>query len=1197
MFEVGMEATSRLENSVDIVADTGTRNATEPLATIVSGPSSASYQLQELARRHRVLSQGSLLGPYEIVGVLGSGGMGHVYRATDLRLKRDVAIKALPVEFADDPERLAQFEQEGVLLASLNHPNIAAIYDVIECDGVRYLVLEFVEGQTLDISISAGAFHVSDVLSVAQQVADALKSAHSRNIVHRDIKPSNLAITAQGMVKVLDFGIAKAGMLQSKEPVDQTKRVEADSGLVFGTPAYMSPEQASGQGLDHRADIFSLGIVLYELATSRKPFSGLTNDDTVDRILNLEPTPIRQWDSRIPQYLEEIIARCIRKNRDDRYQTAQELLDDLAAFETHIEDPDASLHNLPAQLTSFVGRKRDIKEVKRILSEHRLLTLTGPGGIGKTRLALEVLGELASYPDGIWFVELASVVDPSLLLREIASSLGIPEEPNRAPEDTMIGYLKRRHLLLVLDNCEQILSATSQFVDILLRACPHLQIVSTSREVLGTEGEIVWRVGSLEVSNSKSPCEAAQLFLERTASIQPHFSCSPRQAQIVFDICQHLDGIPLAIELASAQMRVLSLDQIRDRLTDRFELLTSRNRNVLPRQKTLQATIDWSYNLLSQPDQILFRRLSAFAGGWTLEAAEKVCAEENKQRNDVLNALSQLVDKSLVLAAEQDGAMRYRMLETILQYARARLLKSGESEFVFRQHLNWFVAMAERENLAPPANQAESWNRMEEDHDNIRAALNWAIRTDTEAALRLASAVWPIWNSKSHFEEVRFWLRETTARNIFRTPFRVNALIGSACCALNEPDLTSARSFSEEAVRLAREIGDKAGLAGALNILAKVFEINGYYVEAGSIAEESLTIFTDLNNGPGIASSLHILSLLAYRKGDYSEGRSMLERELSLHRQLGDQLGLKSCNRLLALFTRKMGEIAQARSLHEETLKASQESGNTFNVATEFCYLGRLSMLQGDLAAAWELCAKGLSIWEQLGLGQGEEFALRCLGNISLQCGNFSKAGAYCEEALKYARAIGAGPRICLALDSLGNVLAAQREYAAARSIFEEALEIARSCVNKPLLATLLHDFGVVYFSEGDNAKACSILVASFGINVELGDRVSVASSLTALAGVATVMQEYDFAARQFGLAETAYESLRIPLLPHDRVRYRYDSSIAHLRACVSPDAVGKAWAEGRQLRVEDVLESWTKIRAVFSPGSGNCGGCHIPRA
>ncbi len=477
-------------------------------------------------------------------------------------------------------------------------------------------------------------------------------------------------------------------------------------------------------------------------------------------------------------------------------------------------------HNLPAPRSSFVGREQGMFELKRELATTRLMTLTGAGGSGKTRLALEMArGLVEAYPDGVWLVELAPLSEEALVPKAVAEALEVPERPAEPIADTLADVLGDRRLLLVVDNCEHLIEAAAGLVDRLLDSCPRLRILATSREGLGVEGEARWPVPPLSVpERGRTPSseklegyESVRLFVERARERDPSFSLRPPNALAVADICRMLEGIPLAIELAAARVGTLSLEQISERLKDALGLLTRGGRTAVPRQRTLKGTLDWSYDLLSEPERGLFRRLSTFAGGWTLEASEAVGSGEGVEEGEVLDLLSGLVEKSMVVTKGSDkGGVRYRLLEPVRQYALERLEESGEAEAAKRAHAEYFLALseeAEPELLGP--REAEWYDRLEEEHDNIRAALSRALEgADPELGLRLAGAIWWFWHRHGHLREGLRWLEGALAKEGGASAIaRAKALGGIGWMAFGLGDLERAKALHKESLALSEERG------------------------------------------------------------------------------------------------------------------------------------------------------------------------------------------------------------------------------------------------------------------------------------------------------------------------------------------------------------------------------------------------------
>jgi len=597
-------------------------------------------------------------------------------------------------------------------------------------------------------------------------------------------------------------------------------------------------------------------------------------------------------------------------------------------------------NNLPRELTSFIGRESEMAEVHRLLGAAHLLTLTGPGGCGKTRLALHVAAELLhDYRDGVWLVELAALADPSLVAQTVAAQLSVPDDPQRPVLACLTNYLRDRELLLVLDNCEHLVEASACLAESLLRACPKLRILATSREPLGAPGEVAWPVPSLsqpEVSGggdaalppaSLRQYESVRLFMERAAAVAPRFAVPDESLPIVVQICRRLDGIPLAIELAAVRVKVLSLRQIADRLDDRFRLLTGGVRTALPRQQTLRAAIDWSHDLLTQPERALLRRLAVFAGGWTLEAAESVAADGELDHYEVLETLGRLVDRSLVAvdppSPGEEVATRYRLLETVRQYALERLEETGETSAVRGRHHTFYMEQAEQAEpeLEGPA-QLEWLDRLQREQDNLRAALAWSV--DPETRLRLAGALWRYWYQRGPLAEGRAWLEGALARAADCSPAaRAKACSGAGNLAAQQGDYDAARTLHEESLSLRRQLEDRRGIAGSLNNLGIAARRQGDVAVAREYFTESLSINRELGDAARIAAALVNLWVIAYECGEDAAALPWLEESRAIYEELGDEWRL-------AIVLHNLGKTALRQENLEEAVWLFQSSLTLF---------------------------------------------------------------------------------------------------------------------------------------------------------------------------------------------------------------------------------------------------------------------------
>lgn len=641
---------------------------------------------------------------------------------------------------------------------------------------------------------------------------------------------------------------------------------------------------------------------------------------------------------------------------------------------------DARRNNLPLQLTSFIGREREKAEVRELLLTSRLLTLTGSGGAGKTRLALQIAAEvLEEFPDGVWFVDLATLSDPVLVAHAVANVLNVTEQPGRPIEDTLADTLRERRLLLLLDNCEHLVARCAYLSETLLRACPHVRILATSREALGVAGETAWPTPSLSVpSGQEQPTaerlrdsEAARLFIERAVASQPGLTVTERNAQSVLEICQRLDGIPLAIELAAALVRVLAVDQIAARLGDRFALLTGGSRTALARHQTLAATMDWSYQLLSEAERTLLRRLSVFAGGWTLDAAEVVCSDDGISGTDVLSLQMQLASKSLVVVEARNGEARYRLLETIRQYARDRLVEAGEGATARRRHRDRYLAIAEQAQPELRGQKQAAWlERLETEHDNLRGALEWSHIDggDTEEGLRLAGALWMFWHVHGHFTEGRGWLQSMLAGSSGASPAaRAKAMAGAGFLAYRQGDYDGATALFQESLPLFRALEDSSGAAHALQTLGQIAVARGEFESAKTVLTESLAWCRQAGDKRIMAMALNTIGEVARCEEDYAAARSAYEASLALRREAGDRRGLAVSLGNLGHVALHQEDTRGAAALFREALMLAHELTYKLAIAEYLSGLGGVAVTDGQSARAARLLGAADSLLGVLG--------------------------------------------------------------------------------------------------------------------------------------------------------------------------------------------------------------------------------------
>ena len=766
-------------------------------------------------------------------------------------------------------------------------------------------------------------------------------------------------------------------------------------------------------------------------------------------------------------------------------------------------------HNLPAQLTSFIGREREMAEVRRLLETTRLLTLTGAGGTGKTRLALQVAAErLGNFPDGIWFVELAPLADPSLVVQSVMTTLGLRERASTAPETILKDYLHAKNLLLLLDNCEHLLVACAQFADTFLRACPHLKILASSREPLGVTGETTYRVPSLSsptptsdlqlLVSSPTQYDAVRLFIDRAQMVLPSFQVTNQNTPSIAQICYRLDGIPLALELAAARIKGMKPGQIAERLDDRFRLLTGGSRAGLPRHQTLRATMDWSYGLLSESERRLLGRLSVFAGGWMLEAAEAVCTGDTIEANNVLDLLLHLIDKSLVVVDEEakSQAARYRMLETIRQYAREKLLDSGESEHVRDRHLDFYLKFAEdAEPKLVGADQMTWFNRLDSEHDNLRNALDWSLSENrAEKGLRTAAALYRFWLTRGYWSEgyQRLVGSLRTQGADKRTLARGKALQVAGGFANMTGSSEDSHRLYDEGISILREIGEESKPLLEIALANYAFSlIYNDLATARTCAEEAAQLSRESGNTPVLALALVVLGNVARWTCDFTSALQFVEESAALCRETGDNRGLTAAIGNLTWIYIWQGDLEKAKEFAERCITITREMENKYHFTTGLLRLGivTLALDQSDEAEA---------------LLHQAVFELTEMGHIS-------NAG--------------------LARDSLGRLQLKRGNFLQAQQELRESL-------------VLLKEGSALYI---------------------------IPHSLESFAFLSSALKKAPRAARLFGATQTLREKFGTPLPPGYRTEY--ESYLASTRAQLDEATFNAAWSEGNAMTMEQAIE------------------------
>jgi RNA polymerase sigma factor (sigma-70 family) len=850
---------------------------------------------------------GRNLGGYKIVQRIGAGGMGVVYRARDLDLDRDVAVKFLSGELASRPQRLALFRSEAKSLASLNHPNIASIYRIVKTKREGpFLVLELIDGITLAARLQQGSVPMSDALDWCSQVADALEAAHQRGVIHRDLKPGNIMITTPGRVKVLDFGLARRD--RKGDPVDVSATTISglfpDFAQAAGTPGYASPEQILGQEQDARVDVFAFGCVLYECLTGDRAFRGTSKTDALAATLGSTADLSALPASAAPS-IRELIESCLEKNAGARLHDMGTVKRRIAEARTGSQSVGSAArasstpHNLPSTLTTFVGRKTEIAACRERLAQSQLLTLVGPGGCGKTRLALRVaLDALDDHPDGVWFVDLAPVSDPSRVSQAVATAMRMQGEPGVPVLDVIASRASGHSTLIVLDNCEHLLAACAETARALAACGAGVRVLATSRERLGLPAEDVFGLSPLEAPpatfeggvETVARFDAVRLFVDRARQVADAFALDAETAGTVVQICRKLEGMPLAIELAAARIRVLGVAQILTKLDQRFRLLTGGS-SEHGRQQTLEATIRWSYDLLDTDEQRLLRHLAVFAGGWSLEAAVHLSGE-GADEFEVLDSLARLVDKSLVTVEHLKGEARYSMLETVRQYAQARLAESRENDAARNRHLEFYLSLAERSAQEVSGRERSAWFlRLDRDFENTLLALEWAQQCDPEITARLVQAVSRHWISRGFLElgltATRRALQGLTAESTSTSRAVLLVLEGEYNYRMGRHE--AALEPAGRGLQIAREIGDKKAAERALWIMGNASYPVGRVEAARGYLQEALTLAREIGEPFRLCSQLNNVADLLRAQRELDAAVPYFEEALAIVRTLGEQ--------------------------------------------------------------------------------------------------------------------------------------------------------------------------------------------------------------------------------------------------------------------------------------------------------------------
>ncbi len=1093
---------------------------------------------------------------YQIVRPIGQGGVGAVFQALDARLGNTVAVKQI---LRCDAALRAAFEREARLLAALSHPVLPKVTDYfIESHG-QFLVMEYVPGNDLATSVlgQQKAPAVELVVRWADQLLDALAYLHKQNppVVHRDIKPHNLKVNAQGEIVLLDFGLAKGASDNS-----------AERSIAGYTLHYAPPEQLRGKPTDARSDLYALAASLYALLAAKEPVDALSR---LGAVAVGDPDPLQPLDrinrAVLPQ-LAQVIHRALALDPAQRFADAAAMRLALLGVDgdpttvpiaVENQEPPAPRSNLPVQLTSFFGRETELDAVQQLLVGDmvRLVTLVGPGGIGKTRMAISVAARcLAHFRDGVFFVPLASIGEADLVLPAIAQALGLREVANMPLLQSLQTHLQNSQTLLVLDNFEQVLSVAPLLNDLLM-TCPRLAVLVTSRAALQIVGEQEFPVPVLALPDGKrlpplaelEQFAAIKLFVQRAQSMKPSFVLDSANAATVVEICMRLDGLPLAIELAAASIKFLPVPAILDRLAEHLTSLRNSAHNVPDRQRTLYASIAWSYDLLDADEQALFRRLAVFAGSFSLEAAEALCKSLQARATSVLADIASLIDKSLLKPFEATAdEPRFTMLQTIREFGLQQLSAASEAQEVKNKHADYYCRFARVAGQKMWGAQLADWvGRLETEIDNLRVALthNIAHPERAEQSLQLSGSLWRFWEMYGYVAEGRSWLDRALQQSPNAYPAsRWLTLHGAGNLAVDQGEYGVAEGHYQESLALLQKLlptlaepneirSTQRGLANTMTNLGHIAFLQSNYQQAISSTEDALALHRHFENKIGQAIAIYNLAKIHLFQSNYTQAEVLGMESLALYRELGDERGIGWNLDLLGTVARQRGDYVQAATLYAECRTLFEKVSNRADMASLFLNLGEMAREQGK----------------------------------------YTKAETHYRAGLSIARAMGNKMDIANLLDRLSLLACYKRNLAKAMSLSQQSIALHRELGNLFGLGTALHTRGYLAHVQQHYAAAADDYRESLRLQAQLGDQRGMIDSFHALAALNIVGEKLPRrAVRLLYAAESVRCTLNI-CVP-ERERAEHAAQIDHVRALLDKAAFAAAAAEGKAMSLEEAV-------------------------
>ncbi|MDX1382196.1 MAG: protein kinase [Thermoanaerobaculia bacterium] len=1058
------------------------------------------------------------IGPYRLIGELGRGGMGVVYEAEDERLGRRVALKVLR-GLGNKDHAEARFQRESRAAAALDHPNICALHDIgTTADGAPYLVLSLCRGRSLADLLADGPTSIEACVTLGTQVARGLQCAHDAGIVHRDIKPSNLMLDERGDVKILDFGIAT---IRAEGALTKT-------GWRLGTPQYMAPEQRKAGDVDHRCDIWALGAVLWEMLAGEPAIDHTPTAEVLGALRPEAPAP-----------LVASVVKALSARPADRQQSAAELAGDLARARSGSSTgtgAEASSGNLPKPATPLFGRGDEIAQALDILGGCRLLTLAGPGGIGKTRLALGIAEQLAAGGHDVTYLDLTPILDPELVPISIARALGAPAQHRAGVLEGIRAAVGDRRLILVLDNFEQVVAAAKSLAE-LLTLCPGLKIVVTSRMVLRLSAERVLAVPPLAVPSYEAGVDpetlldfpATRLLVERARSAAAAFSVDTTNAAPLVGICRRLEGLPLALELAAPWLRLFSPAALLQRLERRLDL-QSQLRDVPGRHAALRAAMEWSHELLSPDDALLFRHLAVFSGGFTIDGAAAV--RTGADGPSLLTGLSSLIDQSLISRHSADPD-RFVMLESLRELGLEKLREHGEEASAREAHAGHYLELVASARLSGPE-QAHWMEVLTREHDNVRAAFDWLVESPRRNdAFRLGAVMWRFWLSQGHAPE--------GARSLARL-----------CAAVAEP------TASEETAKTLHGLG-----------MLQIFQ--GRNLEAREAFERALRLCEEMGNEAAVARELCHLAMAENELGHANRAEPLAARSLEICLRLGETAGAATAHTALGWITGSRGQLAACRDHYRRSLAGRRRHGDPRNIAFTLATLGWVEAELGDLATAKRHVAEARRLTKAIHDSAILNFARAIAAALLYIEGSPKEAFERLEASVRRLRQVESGTLVVWALDALANARAREGELLVADDLFAEEAEWARSCGAQWALARAELGLGRIRLAQDRAGAAEELFARVLAVQLANGAWGGCASAIEGLAATRARRGERHRAAELVAAAATLREQEEAAPIFFERA-WR-DNLLTELRSGCEPRDWEHAWESGRCLAPHQVLE------------------------